>query len=232
MKRLFLAIFLVVCLGFSVSSAGPVFLQIISGGGVVPVTVSIGDVTGADYSGCEDAVIKEFTATTNYGSATDLEVSKWDTDDYSHTLIKFSGLSNLSGKTVTAATLYLYVESAKIAAPPQTHTLRKLLRDWVEGEATWNIYSTGNNWATAGALNNTDRNNSTVTATASVPDSTGWISFTSAQLITDVQAMIDGTNYGWHIERTDGADDLDYIHYTSSDGATAANRPYLSVTVY
>lgn len=192
-------------------------------------TVVISDNAGADFSGTDDCQIKSGAATTNYGSDGTMEVTKWAVGDHLHSLLKFTGLSNITGPvTVSSATLELYLSSGD----PGTHTISmyRLLRNWVESQATWNIFSTSNNWGTAGGLNATDRS-STLTASASVNNTSEYKSFTSAQLAQDVQDFINGVNpnYGWHFERTGGGDDNQGRIFHTSESVSDTSRPKLTV---
>ena len=194
-------------------------------------TVKIGDNTGDDYSGTIDTRIVSSAATTNYGSGSSFQVNKWGSGNWTHGLVSFTGLSNISPTvTVSAATVYLYLSSTA-GTNTQTMSFKRLLQNWVELQSTWNIYSTGNNWGTAGATNVTDRS-STDSGGMSVDGTTGvYKSMSSAQLAQDVADFINGvySNYGWHIERTDGSNDSTTRTFISKDGNNA-QRPYLSVT--
>lgn len=188
-----------------------------------------GDYTG-DFSGSIDAQIKETEATTNYGSETTMEATNWDTANYTRSLVCFGGLSNIpAGSTITSVTLGVYASDVNVTLAYDVE-LRRLLLNWVEAEATWNIYSTGNSWNTAGAgADNTDRS-STSSGTFSTGTEAGWKTLTDGQLITDVQSFIDSTwsNYGWLFFRATGEDN-EYIRFITSEGADGS-RPYLSVT--
>jgi len=189
--------------------------------------VTIGDNTGDTYAGSIDAHFKENNPTNPFGGTTALEVHKYGVGDHAHVAIQFSGLSNIVGPvTVSAATLYLWYVPA-IGATPTVSAFR-LLRNWVESEVTWNIYSSGNNWGTAGGLGSgTDRVGS-ATGSGALGSSAQYYSITG--LAADVEAWINGTanNYGWHLERTDGANDATYIVLEASEG-TDGHRPYLEV---
>jgi len=192
--------------------------------------VNIGDnTTGSptmDFTGTEDTWLRENATTTNYGSETTVFVADASGADF-HGCFKFPGLSNISASAiVSAAVLNIYQVTG--GASSTYCDIYRLLRDWVEGEATWNIYSTGNNWGTAGGINATDRSGTT-TGTIDTPGVTGYQTNSSAQLVTDVQNFVDGTwgNYGWHLDRNSGASGNS--QYGASDG-TDGQRPYLSVT--
>jgi hypothetical protein len=193
-------------------------------------TVVIGDNTGDDFAGTIDTYLKEQTPTANNGTSQYLEVTKWNVGDHTHGLLGFPGLSNIpASATVTAATLSLFL--ADSGAYTHTISLYRLLKNWVELEATWNIYSTGNSWDTAGALASTDRS-STLSASASVDGTLDvYKNFTGAQLTTDVQNKVSGvnSNFGWHGERTDGGANSQFKKFRASDGADG-ERPKLSVT--
>ena len=197
------------------------------------VTV-IGDNTtgspGMDYSGTEDCEMRQLSATTNNGSAIDMEVGKWVSgSDEVSVLLSFSGLSNIdSGELVSDAVISLY-RTGHIG----THSIDsfRLLRDWVEAEATWNIWATSNNWTTAGALHADDRSASSGTSASWGTADDEYKEVTSAQLIADTEDFIDGTysNYGWNLEIT-GAVSGHTSYLNASDITDTDQRPYITVT--
>jgi hypothetical protein len=192
-------------------------------------TATIGDNTGNTHAGTDDAQIQEPNATTNYGSGTTMEVTKFSAGSHTHSLVKFTGLSNISGPvTVSAATLYLYNTSN---AGNTTIEARRLLRNWVEAQATWNVYSTGNSWTTAGGLSDSNDRSSTVSGSVAIANTiSGYYGITGAQLIADVEAIINGTqsNFGWHIERQGTGNEGNFATFRTSEG-TDGQRPYLEV---
>jgi hypothetical protein len=199
-------------------------------------TVVIGNNTGDDYSGTEDAQIKESSPTYTYGNRITMEITKYASGDHTNTLLRFKGLSNLpSGITVSASAINLYCASHSSGS--RTATAKRLLRDWVEGwgdsishdsdtpnMCCWDEYGDGNSWATAGGLSDGNDRSSTSSGTMAM-DGTGYKELTGSQLNTDIQ---NGYNQ-WHLERTDGEDDSTWDTFTSSEG-TDGQRPYLSVT--
>lgn len=194
--------------------------------------VTIGANTTDDFSGVADTRIYESLPNNNYGTSTDLETSKFGPGDHQHSIIKFEGLSNIpSGSTINSVTLSLNLSNAG-GASGQTVSLRRLLRDWVESTATWNIYDTGLNWTTGGGLSSGNDRVAAVSDTITGVTSTlqYYTSSGNAQLATDVKNIIDGvnSNYGWHLERTDGADDATFRVFSSSNAADGV-RPYLTV---
>jgi hypothetical protein len=169
-----------------------------------------------------DTILRENDANVNYGSGLSLLIYNYPPGTR-HTLLKFDLTSIPAGSTITAATLGLNCSDASAS----TIQMRKLLRIWVELQATWNIYSTGNSWTTAGGISDGNDRSATITASTAI-SGTGWKTWSDDQLITDIQAMIDGgANNGWHFQNS--SDPNVYPAFVSSDG-TDGSRPYLSVT--
>jgi len=205
-------------------------------------TVVIGDNTGDDFSGTEDAMVKNFSTRVgfNYGGSTLLEITKYTaTPDHAHSLIRFTGISNLpSSITVSSASVSLYLNGG---GGSKTHilTMKRLLRTWTEntlngttGDASNNNYSIGNAWTTGGGLSDGNDRSATVSDTILANNTFNEYKTSAdiAQLRTDIENFASGanTNDGWHFERTDDQDDTQYRDFTSSEG-TDGQRPYLTI---
>lgn len=192
-------------------------------------TLIISANTTGDYIGDNanflDTMIRGYTSyqNTNYGSVTTFEVSNWEVGDINHAIL-FADLSGLpSGATINSVELRLYCTSRESTAALD---LRRLLVAWEEMEATWNIRSTGNNWATPGATGSADRD---ATILDSFTSALGWMSISGSGLVDFVQDVVDGTltNRGWHLQDSAGA----YYHshtFRSSEG-TDGQRPALII---
>lgn len=191
-------------------------------------TETIGGNTADTYSGVFDNEMREGDAFANQDTVANIETSKYSAADYRNILLRFTGVSNIpSGATVTAATLYLYLNNASGAG--DTISVYRVLRNWSQTLSTWTNYTTGSTWTSGGARSVT---NDVAAASVSqvVGTSTGaYVAFTG--LASDVQGWVDGSlsNYGWMLDRTDSADDFHYRVWTATDGADG-NRPYLEVT--
>lgn len=193
---------------------------------------TIGDQTGATYSGCIDSYLQQASdGDNNFGSSDLLEVTKFNVSDYKNGVIAFPGVSNIVGPVdVSVASFYFYADEV---GGDHTISAYQLLRNWIENEVTWNVCSTGNNWgAGGGTLSSTDRNGTAVASVVLPSGVPGYKQFTSAGLAALVEGWINGTipNYGLLLERTDGADDNRYTVWRSREHATANTRPYLEVT--
>lgn len=197
-------------------------------------TATIGDNTGNTYSGTDDTQLKANAATTNYGSSGSMDVNKYGVGDHANALVKFTGLSSITGPvTVSSATLYLYYTGPTSGSDTHTIDVHRVLRAWVEAQATWNVYSTGNSWTTAGGLSDGNDRVATVSASFALIGNTSpsYVAFTGAQLATDIENIINGvnTNNGFLVERSDAGDDTNFRVFASSEGSDG-QRPYLDIT--
>lgn len=113
--------------------------------------------------------------------------------------------------------------------------IHRVLRGWVEGEATWNNYSTGNAWTSGGAFGIGDVD-FTISGQA-FPGNTpplGYVEFTGAVLATNVQdwANLVKTNNGWLIKLESSIEGVtlqkEYLG-SGVGGLDAGNRPEVVV---
>lgn len=196
-------------------------------------TYVFGDNTGDDYSGTEDGRVREESATTNYGSSSTMQIAKYGASDHNHSLVKWTGISNLpSSINVTSATVSLYCTAAGGTPGVETAAIRQVLRNWVEAQFTWTIWSTGNNWTTGGAEGSGTDRGSTTLDSIDYGTATGqyYHSDDSAGLRTLSEDWASGaeSNYGVHFERSDGdATFTSYIFSTAEE--TDGQRPYMTI---
>ena len=86
-------------------------------------TALIGDNSTDDYAGTEDAMIASVNPTYNYGAGNTLFIYE-ETGDIIHSLLKFSGLSNISSPvTVSSASLYIYYNNLYLNYLPIIHLI-------------------------------------------------------------------------------------------------------------
>lgn len=105
-----------------------------------------------NYYATTDTYLHEGNPTTNYGASTTLDVRNTQAGDARHALLRWDLTGLPPGSQVTSASITLYVQQTT----NRTYNLYQMRRNWVENQATWNIWSTGFNWTTAGARNTTD----------------------------------------------------------------------------
>jgi len=198
---------------------------------VLPITIdpTFTDGYGGDVTTYIDTYIAVAYPTTNYGTDTYLWEGYYDSTEWSaRSLLKFDLSSIPSGATVTNATLSLY-SLTDYSSNISTYAVYRQKRAWVESEATWNIYSTGNNWSTAGGFHADDCEQDAIgTREMSASESSGDKSWD----LTDskVQEWISGsfTNNGILIKATTEANANCY-GFRSSDYDLTGYRPKLVV---
>jgi hypothetical protein len=189
-----------------------------------------------------DAIIYSANPTTNYGTATYLMLGDQSgtADTSTRDVIYFDTSSISAASTVTSATFsaYMYGAASNAGDGSQATTMRRLLRNWNESQVTWNVYSSGNSWTTAGAGSDGNDRIAAISATRSHNNSGGaagaYVDWTGSTLTTDVQNFVDGgyTNYGWLLTcgcEARGASAYSFAEYYSSDYGSQSYRPKLVV---
>ena len=183
-----------------------------------------------DESAAVDAYIESGAPTTNYGTAGVVGVGESSSGtNVVRTLIKFDLSGIPAGATINSAVLSLYA-TADFSSTARTFRVYRQKRVWVEGEATWNIYSSGNNWQTAGGFGANDCEQTDI----------GSRAFSASEMLNQfkdfsltpsaIEEMLSGgswTNNGFLIKADTESNDQ-YNFLSSSDG-TAANRPKLVI---
>ena len=166
-----------------------------------------------------DVNIWQTNPTTNYGSISTLSAKA--AAGALTILLEFDLTTIPSNATITTATLTLYQQGSTTSISNDIH---RLVRDWVEGQATYNEAETGTNWGTAGAANTTTDYNSSLIDTLTTP---GDDLPATATVTATVQNWIDGTNpnYGFRISSSDSTP----ATWHSREGATKALWPHLEV---
>ena len=182
-----------------------------------------------------DTYIDVVNPTTNYGSSGYLYVGTiTNGSNWKHSLLKFNGLSDgtiPSNATVTSAVIsfYLLTENSNY---DRTLYLNRCLRAWTEAGATWNQYSSGNNWQTAGALGANDIDSTWLgsRAISSAEGVNAWKDITLDN--TTIQQMIQGIlpNNGFKFTLSGGWAD-EYI-FASSNYGTSNLRPKLTINYF
>lgn len=160
--------------------------------------------------------------------------------DLRRALVHFDLSSIPTNAIVSSASLSFQVTKTRSGGSLNLHVLTS---DWGEGssvaggqggggasatsgDATWvHTFFNTSNWTTVGG---DFSSSSSASATAS---STGPISFTSPQLVTDIQNWIDGTssNFGWIVLGNEGQNGSS-IRLASKEHVTNTFRPTLSIT--
>lgn len=171
-----------------------------------------------------DTEMASGTPTTNYNTDVNLRVAQTNW----RTLIKFDLSTIPPGSVIVSAAMSLYLWG-DFTNVPLTISVFRVKRAWVGAQATWNVYSTGNSWQTAGCDGANDRESTAVGAllfASANPTLNQW--YTWALDPVAINAMTDGvwTNNGFLLKTESGGDHL--IFY-SSDYGTASLRPKLTI---
>ena len=175
-----------------------------------------------------DTYIQSNAVTTNYGTNTKLYVGEYPGFSFTdRALLKFAGISQIpSNALVMSATLKLKVLEDPAGNTTGVMKAHCLLRNWVEAEATWNIYSTGNNWGTAGGFNasdceQTDIGSVTIDPAVVAPGDVISLSLTPSRVHEWISGTV--THYGILLKMGTETDNSFAFH--SSSATTSGNRP-------
>jgi len=174
----------------------------------------------------KDNAISEYTSTTNYGTSAGVGyvASQTGGDDWRF-LIHFT-LASGSG-TISAVTLNLYRHAGwgtNTALNLEVHELTRT--DWVETEATWQIYKTGSSWTSAGG----DYSATIVDAIAHNTTNGVWRVW---NLGTGATNPIAGLTWGSNVHliirfSNTGASPTQVENMRNKDDAS--NKPYIEIT--
>ena len=192
------------------------------------IVVSVGACSQAspyDITVGSDTVLFVENYSTNYGT----EVYTF-INDYTAATFKAVSISSINASactgTITSAKLYLYYydhAGGTDGVGLSTRTC-KLTRSFVEGQATWTIYSTGNNWTTAGGDYVTSNPSC---GSAIIPASYGWMEYDITAIVQDAITNNSGTvNVLTEYVTLNGGGTGVELYSTNN----ATNKPYLRIT--
>ena len=190
---------------------------------LIAQTVTVSFQHGVDgYSDARDTKLLSANSTTNYGSDGKLELD--GSPDISSLL--YWDLSSIPpGSAIQSVDIVVNITNSS----SQSYELYQLLRLWVESEATWNQYRSGQSWQVAGADGSGDRS-STVLANFTGSNKELHTISLNPSGVAVVQSWVDdpATNHGFIL--------LDYINnsngldFSSRETGTISNRPKLVVS--
>jgi len=145
-----------------------------------------------------DAAMRDGLPDANYGGALVLPVGVGGFGSPTNrALLRFSFANLPTNAVIASAALRLIVSVA--GRLPADFELKRLLTDWAEGEATWNLrFAPATPWSAGGAQTGTDFI-PTPSATGQLGDPGSTNEFSSPGLAADVQMWVQnpGANYGW-----------------------------------
>ena len=180
-----------------------------------------------------DSDIISSNPTTKYGSGTLMAMGEHNAAvQIARILINFAGLSNgdvPKNRTVLSAKLSMYL-ATDASNTGRNYDVYRCKRDVVESEVTWNQYSAGNNWQTAGGWGNDDNEKVLMARTALTASEA--VGFKDWNLDTDmVFEMINGVwTPKWLMVRTLSEYNDQYVFRTTQHGTTTSH-PKLTITL-
>jgi hypothetical protein len=191
------------------------------------------------YTGTTDAWITAGQPSNNKGADPALSTRGEGTDS---AVIRFAifaaeGGPVPDGAMITSATLSFY----KFNGPDAVFKASRLLKNWSEGQVTWNVAATGTSWTSAGANGSGSDYLASADGQGSVGDAAAngctaapypaacWLNI---DVTAGVQAFGAGTpNYGWKIAQVSSSIPGNYkIVNSSENNSFPSLRPKLSIT--
>lgn len=165
-----------------------------------------------------DTKLNPSATTTNYDTETSTGSAG---SDNTAILFKFDiGSTGIAAVDVVSADLRIYGESRGFQ---HEMTVYRALRNWVSNQATWNIYSTGNNWGTAGATNSSSDYTTSHSSTGSVPDN-DYMTIDVTDIVKDM--ITSGNYYGFIMRPTEGST---YTTWRTSEYSGTTYDPRLTI---
>lgn len=163
----------------------------------------------------KDTYLNEIQKTANYGSNTEINILDRSTRA-ARLILEFDISSLPAGATITSAALQLYYFHYGYANPvDRTVWAYKLSRtDWVELEATWNIYKTDNNWTAAGGDYVTSNPSG---GSTTFPSSYGWMSWNVLAIVQNAYIGSIPAEFLVKFETEGLASNYSFIQFYSND---------------
>jgi hypothetical protein len=185
------------------------------------VTVSFQDGVNG-YTGAQDTKLMSASPATVNGTASKLEID--GSPDIS-SLLYWDLTSIPPGSAIQSVDIMVNITNTS----SESYEFYQLLQPWVESEATWNAYASGQSWQVAGAAGSGDRG-STVLGYITAP-SKGLVTISlNSEGVAVVQSWVDNpsSNYGLIIQ--DYINASNGLDFNSRETGTVTNRPKMTVT--
>ena len=195
------------------------------GGGI---TISFQDGVSPDtgYAGTRDGYISQNSPASDFGSSVDVLL---DGDDPPGSGNDLSALLKWDVSSIPAGSIVesveIEIEVFNVSSGP--YELYEAKRNWVEAGASWNNYSVGNPWETAGAQGANDRGSTALGAVVAGVTGPSAVTLNAAGVAL-VQGWVDNpaTNQGLIAANSTVTNGLDF---RSREYATATLRPKLTI---
>lgn len=198
----------------------------------MPTATFTKNTTGGTSTAIRDVNLLEGSPDANFADPTEIGSASQDgTTIGSTSILKLTDLSSIpAGSTITGVSIELYCVPTYLPDNLATVAMYRVLPAVVFEQATWNRYSTGNNWATPGGLGSGTDHDVAAVGTLEVDETAEYKTVTDGGLIALVQGWLDGAipNNGILFKLVlDG--DEDWYSIQACAG-TDGQRPIVSVT--
>lgn len=178
-----------------------------------------------------DAGVQQASATSNFGTATNMNVTSRNGQNR-RVYVRFD-LTRCSPAVPSTATVKIATMRFYVSALPnscRTHNIYRVASSWTETGITWNnqpFGTTTNNPPTAQRTDSMGAGGSTCENTSTGQYVTGW------DVTTDIQAFVQGTatNYGWMIrDDAENSGSTQAVTYEAKNSGVLLTAPHLYVT--
>jgi hypothetical protein len=174
------------------------------------------------YNGTRDTKLLSDSPSRNYGSDTTLEA---DGSPHRSTLLYWDLISIPPQSIIQSVDITVNVSNKS----EDSYEFYELKHPWIEGEATWNEFSSGQSWHVAGADDFEDRGPAVLGAIADTSEGLSTISLDSTGIAV-VESWVNNpaSNHGFII--LDYTSTNDGLIFSSRENRTISKRPKLTVT--
>jgi hypothetical protein len=178
------------------------------------------------YNGTRDTELRQGSATTNYGTDTNLEIDGDDGGSDIWVMLRWDVSQIPTDANLLGASISVNVSNTTDGS----YELYEMKRDWVENEATWQEYRAGQAWQTAGGQGASDRGSEPL-GTLSFSSTGVQTTSLNAAGMTLLRDWISGAkpNYGFLVGNTSTTNGMDF---GSREVTSASDRPKLSITYF
>ena len=178
----------------------------------------------------KDTDIEEEAPTTNLGSVANITLD-CKSGNIRHILMEFS-IATLPAKAIISNASLSLLYYAALTGTPEGRTYycdRLVRRDFVESQATWNVYYTGASWSSAGCNTlDTDYTNE-YRASAVLPAAGNWIAWDVTNQVKVAQGA--SVTADFCIRDSDETGGTRHLpSFRSAEYATSGERPKLVIT--
>jgi hypothetical protein len=186
----------------------------------------------ASYTGAADTYLNGLDGlNTNYGDGYELRLRY---SESKNVILRFDLARYIPRDAiVTDARLELYVYNRQYSDTTTRVGLYRVLRPWLEIQATWNVAAAGSPWQVPGCTGSSDRAG-TALAVTTIAYTRDWRAWQDSQFTALVQGWVSdpSTNLGLLLTALPGTARQEWTLYSSQSVVVPGQRPKLMVTFH